>query len=454
MKGFSEEELLVLNNYIYFNCSGKYASFGEALDAYSSGGKSGSRRFDPESFKYDACAGLSEEDAKDVFTRLDKMTAEGGSMEGLSVERILDEGGVRAMCVKKPSGEAAVIFRGTGGTYEAWLDNVRGEFVVDTHMQKMASDFVKYNCGEYSDLTVSGHSKGGNLAQFVTVACAEQIARCVSFDGQGFNREFINEHKEEVEKARDKITSVCANNDYVNILLNSIAGETVYIRNKDHSPVGAHCSYSLLKYGQFDEEGNAKRYKLDIQTPFIKAMKTTIDGIVGAVDLLPENGNEKISELLGSIVGTIFCCEKETNKVDEWQEIKDSAMSVYSYARERLGIYDPDEGAVRLYTENIYEDFDRLASVAGSLENIRDRFSSGMENVYTIREELNTDIIADVYLSVTMDRVNERMGRDLKGLHNIINGLYDILNIYRRKEEELTGLVGLQTGEITKNESL
>ena len=69
--------------------------------------------------------------------------------------------------------------------------------------------------------------------------------------------------------------------------------------------MGAHCSYSLLKYGQFDEEGNAKRYKLNIQTPFIKAMKTTIDGIVGAVDLLPENGNEKISELLGSIVRSL-----------------------------------------------------------------------------------------------------------------------------------------------------
>ncbi len=214
----------------------------------------------------------------------------------------------------------------------------------------------------------------------------------------------------------------------------------MYIRNKDYSPVGAHCSYSLLKYGQFDEEGMAKRYKLDIQSPFIKAMKTTIDGIVGAIDLLPENGNEKISELLGSVVGTIFCCEKETNKVDEWQEIKDSAMSVYRYAKERLGIYDPDEGAVRLNAENIYEDFDRLASAISGLENIRGRLSSGMESVYTIREELNTDIIADVYLSVTIDRVNERMGRDLDGLHNVINELYDIMNIYQRKELELASL--------------
>ena len=214
----------------------------------------------------------------------------------------------------------------------------------------------------------------------------------------------------------------------------------MYIRNKDHSPVGAHCSYSLLKYGQFDEEGNAKRYKLNIQTPFIKAMKTVVDGIVGAIDLLPDNGNEKVSELLGSIVATIFCCEKETNEVDEWQEIKDSALSVYSYAKERLGIYDPDEGAVRLNAENIYEDFDRLGCVINSLESIRGRISSGMESVYAIREELNTDIVADTYLSVTMDRVNERMRRNLDGLHNITNGLYDILTIYQRKELELAAM--------------
>lgn len=96
----------------------------------------------------------------------------------------------------------------------------------------------------------------------------------------------------------------------------------------------------------------ARRYKLNIQTPLIKAMKTVVDGIVGAVDLLPDGGNERISELLGSIVATVFCCEKETNSVDEWQEIKDSALSVYSYAKERLGIYDP--GAYPLWASFLF----------------------------------------------------------------------------------------------------
>ncbi|MCR5788536.1 MAG: DUF2974 domain-containing protein [Lachnospiraceae bacterium] len=443
MAGFSEEELLLLNNYIYFDCAAKCPSIEEALNAYGKSDGAGNRSYSGEDFRAVACAGMSEEDAADVFRRLDQATAAGGSLEGLTIERVLDEGGVRAICVKKPDGEAAVIFRGTGGTYEAWLDNVRGEFVVDTHMQKIASDFIRYDCGAYTDLTVSGHSKGGNLAQFVTVVCGQQIASCVSFDGQGFNREFLQEHAEEIATAKEKIRSVCANNDYVNILLNSIAGETVYIRNKDRSPVGAHCSYSLLKYGQFDEEGNARRYKLNIQTPFIKAMKTVVDGIVGAVGLLPDNGNERISELLGSIVATAFCCERETNKVDEWQEIKDSALSVYSYAKERLGIYDPDEGAVRLNAPNIHEDFDRLDCVISQLEDIRQRIASGMESVSSIREELNRDIIADLYLSASIDRVSERMDKNLAGLHNTTNGLYDITVLYRRNEEELAGLAGM-----------
>ncbi|MBQ7563176.1 MAG: DUF2974 domain-containing protein [Lachnospiraceae bacterium] len=436
MAGFSEEELLLLNNYIYFDCSAKYRDFSEVLDAYSEQ-KDGERSFSSERFEREACAGMTSEDAKDVFERLDRATGPGGSMEGLKVERMLDEGGVRAMCVSKPTGEAAVIFRGTGGTYEAWLDNVQGEFIVDTQMQKIASDFVTYDCSAFTDLTVSGHSKGGNLSQFVTVACGQQIARCVSFDGQGFNREFLSEHKEEIEEAKPKITSVCANNDYVNILLNSIAGETVYIRNKDNTPVGAHSSYSLLKYGSFDEEGMAKRYKRNIQTQFIKSMKTVIDGIVGAIDLLPENGNEVISNLLGSVVATIFCCERETNTVDEWGEIRQAAQDVYQYTASLLGVYEDEDGEVSLCAEELYHNFDAVSASAERFSEIRGELAAHMDRVDTIREELSDNVISDIALSVTMDRTREKLYRNLNSLQNITEVLREIGTEYIRKEREI-----------------
>ncbi|MBQ8970459.1 MAG: hypothetical protein IJ073_04015, partial [Lachnospiraceae bacterium] len=57
MAGFSEEELLLLNNYIYFDCSSKYKDFSEVLDAYSVT-DDGKRSFQAESFEREACAGM------------------------------------------------------------------------------------------------------------------------------------------------------------------------------------------------------------------------------------------------------------------------------------------------------------------------------------------------------------------------------------------------------------
>ena len=75
--------------------------------------------------------------------------------------------------------------------------------------------------------------------------------------------------------------------------------------------------------------------------------------------------------------------------------------------------------------------------VITGLEDLRCRIGSGMERVIAIKEELGRDIIADMYMSVSIGRVSERMEKNMRGLHNIINGLYDIMNIYRRKESEL-----------------
>ena len=50
---------------------------------------------------------------------------------------------------------------------------------------------MKYECANYTDITVTGHSKGGNMSQYATVMCSGQVSKCISFDGQGFNKDFI-----------------------------------------------------------------------------------------------------------------------------------------------------------------------------------------------------------------------------------------------------------------------
>ena len=53
-------------------------------------------------------------------------------------------------------------------------------------------------------LTVSGHSKGGNRAQYVKIL-TDQVDRCVSFDGQGFSSEFLELYAEEIEQKNENL---------------------------------------------------------------------------------------------------------------------------------------------------------------------------------------------------------------------------------------------------------
>lgn len=62
----------------------------------------------------------------------------------------------------------------------------------------------------------------------------------------------------------------------------------------------------------------------------------------------------------------------------------------------------------------IYEDFDRLANVITGLEDLRCRIGSGMERVIAIEEELGRDIIADMYMSVSIGQVSERMEKNMR----------------------------------------
>ncbi len=69
---------------------------------------------------------------------------------------------------------------------------------------------------------VTGHSKGGNKTQFVTMR-SPLVKTGFSFCGQGFSREALEHYEKEVgpeafQARREKVYSVSANNDFVNVL--------------------------------------------------------------------------------------------------------------------------------------------------------------------------------------------------------------------------------------------
>ena len=151
-----------------------------------------------------------------------------------------------------------VAFRGTGEG--RWYDN--GD-AFDKKYSPYQQDAAEYfdsvmndlNVTESQNVIVTGHSKGGNEAQFITLASkhAYLVDKCISYDGQGFSPEAIEYFKQLYgedfyEKQRQKMYSICGDNDFVNVLgIKVIPDEnTVYIKT-DCDAYDASNSHGLYK---------------------------------------------------------------------------------------------------------------------------------------------------------------------------------------------------------------
>ena len=125
-----------------------------------------------------------------------------------------------------------------------WIENAMGAVEADTDEQKRDLEFYEEAIAAARDslnnqdgdlnITVSGHSTGGNHAQYVTTVYKESmgknyneindIDRCVSFDGQGFSNAFLEKYSDDIKERADRITSYCPTESIVGSLMNDIPG--------------------------------------------------------------------------------------------------------------------------------------------------------------------------------------------------------------------------------------
>ncbi len=141
--------------------------------------------------------------------------------------------GAQAFFFVSPNDEIILVYRGTGRG--EWADNGQGlsgqksDNTYDCfgvrHSAAYASaqqvQALELFCGwaqayHWKNITVAGHSKGGNKAQFITL-CSDIVENCYSFDGQGFSPEALAQFAH-FERRRARIWSISAQNDYVNVL--------------------------------------------------------------------------------------------------------------------------------------------------------------------------------------------------------------------------------------------
>ena len=236
------------------------------------------------------------------------------NLTNLQIDRTTPEyeGSIRAACFVDQSGEATVAFRGTGGSYRQWSNNFEGYGDVSQQTERDAADFI--NSLPYNNMTVTGHSNGGNQAMYVTVVCGDKISRCVSYEGQGVSKQFVNEYGEQITANQGKIKNICGQRDFVSPIMKDIAGETVYVKSDSSILFGMldHGAYGILSYGNkhgsFDGKYGDFRDSAYVEQSWIGK---TIHGVTEFLDSMsdvPVVGPilELVADAGGGLVGMII----------------------------------------------------------------------------------------------------------------------------------------------------
>lgn len=431
MAEYSERDLLMLSNYVYFTCSTNEGTIGENIAAL----KNEDGSYDIQ--KLYRQGAISCNISKDEAIRfLDDLEAD-EKLSGLKTLKCLEEKDIRAVCYGNGEKDGScVIFRGTGGTYDAWYDNVTGEYEEDTKLQKVAADFVKNKCSEYENITVSGHSKGGNLAQYVTVVCDEKIDKCISYDGQGFGKKFIRSYKNEIKNAQNKITSISAYNDYVNILLTAIAGKRLFMRNSGQLLDG-HSSFTLLDSITFNDDGsiNEKASRV-IQGPAAYALEKAIGNITNVIDIMPDNGAEKVSNIIGTFVSAIM--SDDMGEEYEKTQFIDAVKAFGSYSENMLsalGSINTPFSIVFCNNEFNSVSAKRACSMVDDMLRMLDHIACQIEE---ISRNIDYSITGRVYTDKALAEIINKTYHNRKVVEKLRNGLIEIIRIYEEDETYLS----------------
>ena len=202
----------------------------------------------------------------------------------------------------KDDNTATVVFQGTAGR---WKDDVDGLYMVNTNDQIIAREFVERIGAGYESVDLVGHSKGGNLAQYATITAdysKVNINRCISMDGQGFCKEFIDTYSDQIKEHGGSIKNYCYKDDFVNIFLNKVPGaQQIYCEGNDVG-VDNHFSNSMFEVINNGTEENPCWNVIWRETEPNAGMEYLHDFTCYLANNMPLNERTKLGGFIGDIV--------------------------------------------------------------------------------------------------------------------------------------------------------
>lgn len=222
-------------------------------------------------------------------------------------------GGQSAVFTSPSTGDAVVAFQGTQGQKE-WADNFLGGNVTDTPCQENALEWYQSAYQEYGlenyEVTITGHSKGGNKAKYITLL-DDTVDHCVSFDGQGFSDEFMKKYADQIAARQSHIENHNVDYDYVNLLLNDV-GESTFYKGQDYGEGGFlenHCPNTFMK---FDENCSfTMQVNPNGQAPEMKALDEFLNNLIRS---MPEGQQTETLACINVIVDNMFSLKDRTGE--------------------------------------------------------------------------------------------------------------------------------------------
>ena len=212
-----------------------------------------------------------------------------------------------AVTVDLGDGTVYVSFRGTDDTLVGWKENLNMSFLAEVPAQERAVRYLERTARQYPDrkLRVGGHSKGGNLAIYSAVKCAQEtqdrIVGVYNNDGPGF----LNDLSATAEHRRiaERIHPVVPQSSVVGMLLEH--EKNVQVVHSTYEGIMQHDGFSwevrgtqFVHLDDFSHEGKLLDETIDAWADALTAQQR--ESFADALyEVLTATGARTLSELGG-----------------------------------------------------------------------------------------------------------------------------------------------------------
>ncbi|MBR4446516.1 MAG: DUF2974 domain-containing protein [Solobacterium sp.] len=235
-----------------------------------------------------------------------------------------EDGGMcrNAVFISPDTADAIVVFKGTEMAVGSaqWKDNFLSGNTADTPHQKRALEWFQQTVEDCHlqqyEITVTGHSKGGNKAKYITIL-DDRIDRCVSFDGEGFSDLFFSKYGMEIVRNEHKIENHAVDYDYISLLLNDI-GTCTFYRGHNYGTGGFAENHLANTFMRFDGHGN---FIMEVNPEGRPAEMLAMDEFANSyLRSLEEAERFKALEMLNDLLNAVLSIERKMTQ-DEIAEL-------------------------------------------------------------------------------------------------------------------------------------